>query len=101
MERELFAFILGHYPDAQNRVKGLLASKRFEIDIYVPSLRCAIEYDGEHWHSTAEATKRDARKAKECLDVGIKLLRVRHRQYRKRPRKIRTWLLDELRALVA
>lgn len=37
----------------------------------------AIEYDGWYFHSTKEALERDSRKAKACLDAGIRLIRVR------------------------
>ena len=34
------------FPDAINRYKNILGS-RFELDIYIPSLKTEIEYDGE------------------------------------------------------
>ena len=46
-----------------------------EIDIYVPSLRVAIEYDGHEWHKGKE----DKEKCKNelCVQNGIKLIRIR------------------------
>lgn len=50
--------------------------KRLELDIFIPSLKRAIELDGDYWHSSPERKKTDKRKNKECADAGIKLLRL-------------------------
>ena len=48
-----------------------------ELDIYVPSLRFAIEYNGVHWH-TERLRGRDYHylKYRACEDKGIRLLQV-------------------------
>lgn len=45
-----------------------------ELDVYIPDLAVAVEYDGEGYHTDME---RDLRKDKACLDAGIKLYRIR------------------------
>jgi very-short-patch-repair endonuclease len=75
-QAELFEFVKQFYPDALLNVKGLLKSKRFELDIYIPSLRKAIELDGEYWHNMPGAIERDLRKGNECEQAGIELLRI-------------------------
>jgi len=47
---------------------------RFEIDIFVPSIRVGIEYDGQKWH---EDIRRDVRKDEICSKNRIQLIRVR------------------------
>lgn len=47
-----------------------------ELDIWIPGLRKAIEYDGEYWHQTPEAQERDSRKTRACCQAGIGLLRI-------------------------
>lgn len=81
--KELFLFetVKGLYPDAQSGVRKLLRSKRFELDIYVPSLRRAIEFDGLFWHKSKWAEERgalarDTRKNEQCNEAGIELLRI-------------------------
>ena len=44
------------------------------VDIYIPSLRIAIEYDGQYWHRSIE---RDIEKNDICEKAGIKLIRIR------------------------
>lgn len=47
----------------------------YELDIYVPSKKIAIEYDGYYWHKNK--TKKDLEKNKKCERDGIKLYRIR------------------------
>jgi hypothetical protein len=75
-QTELYDFVKQFYPDALLNVDGLLKNKRFELDIYIPSIKKAIELDGEYWHNKPGAIERDLRKDNECLEVGIELLRI-------------------------
>lgn len=67
--------------DAQQEVRGLLPSKRLELDIWVPSRRLAFEWDG-WWHfwgrhgRLTEPRETDTRKDRECVEVGIRLVRL-------------------------
>ena len=47
---------------------------RMELDIYIPSLNIAIEYDGQAWHND---TEKDIKKNKLCIEHGIRLIRIR------------------------
>ena len=47
----------------------------YELDIYIPSKKIAIEYDGSFWHKNK--TKIDLEKNKKCVRDGIKLYRIR------------------------
>ncbi len=46
----------------------------FELDVYLPNLRTAVEYDGYPWHEDIE---KDLRKSRLCKQNGIELIRVR------------------------
>ena len=48
-----------------------------ELDIYLPSIKTGIEYDGEPWHRTKRKTVIDQRKNNLCKEKGIKLIRIR------------------------
>ena len=45
-----------------------------ELDIYIPELNIAIEYDGAEWHKKEE---KDRRKDELCFEHGITLIRIR------------------------
>ena len=47
----------------------------YELDIYIPAKRIAIEYDGYLWHKNK--TKQDLEKNYKCAKDGIKLYRIR------------------------
>ena len=47
----------------------------YELDIYIPSKRVAIEYDGYYWHKSK--IESDLAKNRKCKSDGIKLYRIR------------------------
>ena len=47
-----------------------------ELDIWMPDMNKAIEYNGTYWHSNIETQKRDQIKIDECDKKGINLLVV-------------------------
>lgn len=55
--------------------------KPYELDIYIPDLQKAIEYNGMRWHYRKETCKKEkgyhAMKSNLCREKGIKLLHVR------------------------
>lgn len=74
-EQAIFYYVKQVFPDAENRVAGIIG-RRMELDIYIPSQKIAIEYDGELWHNGA-TLQRELFKYKECRRLGIKLHRIK------------------------
>ena len=72
-EQALYYYIKQIFPDAINTDKHL----GIELDIYIPSLDVAIEYDGEAWHNKDRTIKIDLRKNQLCIDNNIELIRIR------------------------
>jgi very-short-patch-repair endonuclease len=64
--------------DAQNLVHQF-GGKKYEADIYIPSLNLVIEYDGVLWHSKKEVVERDKRKNEFYRKKGVNVLRIRER----------------------
>jgi len=58
----------------ENRI---LLSPRTEIDVYLPELNIAIEYDGIRFHGSEKAHAKEARKNKQLSEKGITLFRVK------------------------
>lgn len=77
-ETELLEFVKSLCPDAIQNKTGILASTKLELDVFVPSLKKAVELDGEYWHNLSGAPQRDTRKDQECSAAGIQLLRVKY-----------------------
>ena len=72
-EQIVFFYVKKAYPDAKNGYKPKWLNGK-EIDIYIPKIRTAIEYDGRHWHTF---TEKDAEKDSSVLKHGIVMLRIR------------------------
>ena len=51
--------------------------KGMELDIYIPSKKVAIEYDGVAWHTSVSSQEREKRKHSICKSRGIFLIRVK------------------------
>ncbi|BBI90695.1 homing endonuclease [Tenacibaculum phage PTm1] len=49
-----------------------------ELDIYLPEINLAIEFDGLYWHSTAvqQDKKYHSNKTKQCSELGVQLIHI-------------------------
>lgn len=74
-EQAVFFYIKQLYPDAISRYKAGFLGK-FELDIFIPSIKYAVEYDGEAWHKENKL-ERETRKYLLCKEHGITLIRLR------------------------
>lgn len=72
-EQAIFYYIKKEYNDAENGCKSALPG-RFELDIFIPSKRLGIEYDGARWHQSSIAN--DIKKYDACKKASIQLIRV-------------------------
>ena len=72
-EQVLF-FYFSKITRTENR---FLLSPRTEIDVYLPDLNIAIEYDGIRFHGSEKAQSKEARKNKQLSEKGIILFRVK------------------------
>ena len=72
-EQAVYYYIKKAYPDAKNGDQ----SYGDELDIYIPSIRTAIEYDGYKWHSSKQRVEKDQEKNDLCKREGIVLYRFR------------------------
>lgn len=72
-EQAVFYYIKQAFPDAINGDRHI----GMELDIYIPSLNVAVEYDGEAWHKTESKERIDIKKNIVCKQSGIELIRIR------------------------
>ncbi len=75
-EQAIFFYIKKAFPDAENKYKEIFGSRRFELDVFVPSMNLGIEYDGEAYHYSERQRKRDLEKYLYCKSKFIQLIRV-------------------------
>ena len=77
-EQAVFYYVQKAYPDAINGYKQLF-DNQMELDIYVPSLKIAIEYDGKAWHKGSRSREKEIIKFDSCKQAGITLIRIKEK----------------------
>lgn len=74
-EKAVFFYVSRLFDDAQENARpGIEGLGNSEFDIWIPTLRTAIEYDGHFWH---QDTGRDKQKDAVCKEAGVRMIRVR------------------------
>lgn len=74
-ENEVFELIKRYCPDARQRVRDVIPP--MELDIYIPDLNLAIEYNGEFWHSVDKRGKGyHLNKRHACESAGVRLISI-------------------------
>lgn len=66
-----------------------------ELDIYIPELMVAIEYNGDFWHGTAnhpDPKNHQQQKMLRALEVGINVITIPEYIYTKNPERVKRWL---------
>ena len=85
-EKSVYYYVQKYFPDAFENAR-LPYLDSLELDIYIPSLKIGIEYDGSHWHTDLQ---RDLYKDNLCHNNGIQLYRIREKECPFYSRK--TWI---------
>lgn len=77
-----------------------LTGYNLELDIWIPELKKAIEYNGKYWHSSEEVKIRDSIKIKQCKEKNIDLLVINERDWvdykEKVINKIKRFIINEI-----
>lgn len=75
-ENELLEYIKSVYNgEVISSDRSVLGGK--ELDIYIPKLRLAFEYNGVYWHSDLYKDKTyHSEKTQKCLELGIQLIHI-------------------------
>ncbi len=73
-EQALFYYIKNCFNDAINSDMEAIGT---ELDIYIPSIHTAIEYDSYIWHKDIKKIDVDKKRNEKCKQAGITLIRIR------------------------
>jgi len=100
-EKEVVNFVRAQGIDIiendRSQIINPLTNKNLELDIWIPSLNKAIEYNGLYWHSFKDVIKHDKIKKEQCEKLGIDLLIIQEDNWQKYQQlemgKIKKWLL--------
>ena len=75
-EQCLFYYLSKIFPTTKNRYQFKLENKSVELDIYIPEISLALEYDGSYWHKNKKAS--DLKKS-ELIRDKLSLIRIREK----------------------
>lgn len=75
-EQAIYFYVQKLYPDSINGYKDIF-SHSMELDIFIPSIRVGIEFDGANWHHSSKQLKREQKKYSICQQNKITLIRVK------------------------
>ena len=92
-EQCVFYYVHNIYNDAINSYKDIF-NKMMELDIYIPSIKVGIEYDGILYHNKAKNIERDSRKYSICKKNGIKLIRIKEISDETKSNKIEDYKIE-------
>lgn len=96
-EKELCDFIKLIYPgEILENTRKFIGGK--ELDIYLPELKLAFEYNGEYWHQFHEEKEPGYHKNKQkaCKENGIKLIEVWENDWKKNNQQIKDLISKHL-----
>lgn len=66
----------------------------YELDIYIPSLNLAVEYNGLYWHSETQGkhSRYHLNKTEMCINKGITLLHVFETEWKTAPELVKSMI---------
>lgn len=96
-EKELCQYIKSLYSgEILENTRKFIGGK--ELDIYLPELKLALEYNGEYWHQFHEEKEpgyhKDKRKV--CENKNIKLIEVWEKEWKKNNQQIKDLISKHL-----
>jgi hypothetical protein len=93
----LYMVICEIFPKEVVRYNDRKTVKPLELDVYIPSLSLAFEYDGSNFHFQDDVIYRDDKKEELCKEKGITLYRIK--EVREERTKPENFILNQVTAL--
>ena len=90
-EKEIYDVIIEADSNIEvlTRNRSVLAENK-ELDLYIPSKRLAIEFNGDYWHSyEKKGSKYHQQKTLECAKAGIQLIHIFEHEWLDEDKKIK------------
>ncbi len=96
-EKELCQYIKSLYSgEILENTRKFIGGK--ELDIYLPELKLAFEYNGEYWHKIHEEKEPGyhENKQKACEENGVKLIEIWENDWKKNNQQIKDLISKHL-----
>lgn len=97
-EKDIAEFVQGLLPDVLIEFGARKVIKGTELDIYLPALKVAIEFNGLYWHSEDVRPDRNYHYTKwlACQEAGIQLVQVWADDWERSPELVKNMLAYKL-----
>ena len=95
-EKEVLEFVKSVY-DGKIVENDRIKLEGKELDIFLPALNVAIEFDGNYWHSLEGAKERDEKKNQLCEEKRIRLIRIKEEDWDNRREEVKEILKESLK----
>jgi hypothetical protein len=94
-EDELFKFIQSYCPEV---IRHFKLPSGLELDLFLPKINLAIEYNGLYWHSEKRGYPplKHKQKTEEASSIGIKLIQIFEDEYIHKTELVKSRLLSAL-----
>lgn len=98
-ERELIDFVYKNYNGKIETKNQKLLTGKLELDIFLPDLNLAIEYNGQYWHKLREKQFPGYHKlkAKLCKEKNIKLINISDKNWTHFKEKTKIKILTKIK----
>lgn len=105
-EQKVIKLVIDLFSTEKILIRNRTILNGLEMDVYIPRIKLAFEYDGEqhfkqikfekgHLSNLEEQQKRDKEKERRCLEKGIKLIRISHKDKYKLNK---TYLINKIKS---
>ena len=86
-EKEILEYVKTFYngiivENDRTQIINPLTQKMLELDIWLPELKKAIEYNGGYWHNNKYSKLKDTIKQEQCIKKGINLLVIKDKEWK-------------------
>lgn len=94
-EKQLSEFIKDNYPNVITNTKRIISP--LELDIYIPELKLAFEFNGIWWHNEINKDKNyHLNKTKMCENRGVQLIHIFEDDWNHKQDIIKSMILNKL-----
>lgn len=94
-ERQLTEFVQSLGVSVESRTRSIIAP--YELDLYLPSLKIAIEYCGLYWHSDIHPrmdSSYHVRKVEMCQAAGVRLITIYEDEWEQKQQIVKSKLAN-------
>lgn len=97
LELQLYKFIKENYDGIIQTNKRKILDNKLELDIYLPELKLAFEFNGLYWHSNLKKDKNyHINKTNKCLEKNINLIHIWEDDWKYKQNIIKSMILNRL-----